>query len=118
MSALKAFLVIFWLVLAVYTGIVIADHGANLFPQFFGDMMAVDWAGQFNLDFVGFLVLSASWTAWRHEFSGAGLGLAVVAFFGGMGYLCIYLMVLLTQTGGDLVRVLLGDGRAAALRAS
>jgi hypothetical protein len=42
-------------VLAVYTAVVIANHGWNLFPVFFGDMAAMGWAGQFNLDFMGFL---------------------------------------------------------------
>ena len=31
------------------------------------------WFGQFNLDFMGFLILSAIWVAWRNQFSAAGL---------------------------------------------
>ena len=99
-------------VITVYTAIVIANHGLNLFPAFFGDMAAMGWAGQFNLDFMFMLALSALWTAWRNSFSASGLGLAVVAFFGGTPFLCIYLLYLLARTGGDLRRVLLGDARA------
>jgi len=99
-------------VITVYTAIVIANHGLNLFPAFFGDMAAMGWAGQFNLDFMFMLALSALWTAWRNGFSAGGLGLAVVAFFGGTPFLTIYLLYLLARTGGDMRRVLLGDARA------
>ena len=100
-------------VLAVYTAVVIANHGWNLFPVFFGDMAAMGWAGQFNLDFMGFLMLSALWTAWRNAFSGMGLLLAVVAFFGGMGFLSIYLLILSFGVR-DVGELLLGNGPRAA----
>ena len=45
------------------------------------------WPGQFNFDFFGFLILSATWTAWRNQFSAPGLGLALVALFGGIPFL-------------------------------
>lgn len=35
-----------------------ASHAWNLFPVFFGDIAAMTWAGQFNADFTGFLLLS------------------------------------------------------------
>ena len=31
------------------------------------------WPGQFNFDFFGFLILSATWTAWRNQFSALGV---------------------------------------------
>jgi len=40
--------------LAVYTGIVIAGHGWNLLPVFFGDMGTMAWPGQFNTGFLAF----------------------------------------------------------------
>ncbi|MEL7466785.1 MAG: hypothetical protein AAFN79_22110 [Pseudomonadota bacterium] len=66
------------------------------------------WQGQFNLDFMTFLMLSALWTAWRNGFSGGGFGLGALAFFFGMPFLCIYLLVLLSRENGDMRRVLLG----------
>ncbi len=60
------------------------------------------WPGQFNLDFMGFLALSAIWVAWRHQFSAGGLGLAVLAFFGGMLFLSIYLLIHTSRAGGDI----------------
>ena len=112
MTLFRLFLVAALGVITVYTAVVVANHGLNLFPAFFGDMAAMGWAGQFNLDFMFMLALSALWTAWRNGFSAGGLGLAVVAFFGGMPFLCTYLLYLLSRTGGDLRRVLLGDVRA------
>lgn len=114
MTLLRLFLVVFLVVLSVYTAIVIANHGLNLFAVFFGDMMALNWAGQFNLDFTGFLFLSAFWVSWRHHYSAAGLGLAVVAFFGGMGFLTVYLLYWSIKVEGDMKRLLLGEQRAAA----
>ncbi|MCA6231790.1 MAG: hypothetical protein IM644_05830 [Phenylobacterium sp.] len=112
MTLFRIFLVAALGVITVYTAVVVANHGLNLFPAFFGDMARMGWAGQFNLDFMFMLALSALWTAWRNGFSAGGLGLAVVAFFGGMPFLCIYLLYLLSRTGGDMRRVLLGDARA------
>ena len=107
MLILRIFLVIHLAVLTGYTLVVIQSHGMNLLPVFFGDMAAMAWPGQFNLDFMGFLVLSALWTAWRNGFSALGLVLAVVAFFGGMAFLSIYLLIL--SLGTDNIRdILLG----------
>ena len=107
MLILRIFLVIHLAVLTGYTLVVIQSHGMNLLPVFFGDMAAMAWPGQFYLDFLGFLVLSALWTAWRNGFSALGLALAVVAFFGGMAFLSIYLLIL--SLGTDNIRdILLG----------
>jgi hypothetical protein len=107
MLILRIFLVIHLAVLGAYTLIVIQNHGMNLLPVFFGDMAAMAWPGQFNLDFMGFLILSALWTAWRNGFSAIGIILAVVAFFGGMAFLSIYLLIL--SLGTDNIRdILLG----------
>lgn len=114
MFLLRIVLVGFLVVLTAYTAIVIANHGWNLLAVFFGDMQAVDWAGQFNLDFMGFLLLSAIWTAWRHHFSALGLALAVLAFFGGMMFLTVYLLIASYQVRGDVGALLLGVRRAAA----
>ena len=112
MLPLRLFLALFLAVLTIYTGAVIADHGWNLFAVFFGDIARVGWPGQFNLDFLGFLCLSAAWVAWRHRFSAGGLALAVLAFFGGMEFLCVYLLVQIGRTGGNPRALLLGPSRA------
>jgi hypothetical protein len=108
MLVLRIFLIVYLAVLAVYTAIVIGNHGWILLPVFFGDMAAMGWPGQFNLDFMGFLALSALWTAWRNNFSALGLLLAVVALFGGMMFLSIYLLIL-SLNARDVREILLGS---------
>ncbi|MEO0981306.1 MAG: hypothetical protein AAFX03_01490 [Pseudomonadota bacterium] len=114
MLAFRLLLIAMLAILIGYTAVVIAEHGANLFPIFFGDIVKMGWAGQFNVDFSGFLILSALWTAWRYQYAPAGLGLAVLAFFGGILFQGIHLLWLSFKTGGDMKRILLGDARAAA----
>ena len=113
MTALRVFLVAMWAAISGYTAIVVAHHGMGLFPVFFGDMAKMDWPGQFNLDFMCMLALSALWVAWRHHFSGGGLGLAVLAFFGGASFLSVYLLIISLQAQGDVREMLLGVERAS-----
>jgi hypothetical protein len=109
MTFFRGFLIAVFAAILIYTAITVSNHGLNLLPVFFGDMKEMAWPGQFNFDFMMFLALSALWTAWRNKFSPKGLGLAVLAFFGGMFFLSAYLFVLTIKTKGDLVRVMIGD---------
>jgi hypothetical protein len=115
MNAFRALLALLLVTVVVYTVPVVAEHGLlSLLPTFFGDMVKMGWPGQFNLDFLGFLTLAAVWTAWRNHFSGAGLALALVAFFGGIPFLTSYLLFLSFRSGGDVKVMLLGEQRARA----
>lgn len=109
MTAFRIFLAIVFLSIVAYTAVTISNHGLNLLPVFFGDMKAMAWPGQFNFDFMTFLALSALWTAWRNQFSAKGLGLAVLAFFGGMLFLSAYLFILTFKANGSVVQVMIGD---------
>ena len=113
MLGFRILLVLMLLVLIAYTGVVIASHGWNLFPVFFEDMTAMTWPGQFNTDFMGFLILSGLWTAWRHHFSPLGLLLGLIAVFGGIIFLTIYLLVVSGGAKGNAKVLLLGPRRAA-----
>ena len=113
MTLFRLFLATCLVAIAAYTVVTVANHGFNLLPVFFGDMAEMGWPGQFNLDFMCFLALSALWVAWRHQFSASGLALAVVAFFGGMLFLSIYLLIQTGRVRGDMKVLLLGEGRAA-----
>jgi hypothetical protein len=112
MTLFRLFLAICLIAIVAYTSATIANHGWNLLPVFFGDMAKMGWAGQFNLDFMTMLALSAIWVAWRHQFSAGGLALSVLAFFGGMMFLSIYLLVHSHRTRGDVKVLLLGEARA------
>lgn len=111
MKAFRVFLGVLLLSLLLYTGLVIRNHGLGLFPVFFGDIRAMAWPGQFNLDFTFMLSLSALWVGWRHRFSPAGLALSLLALVGGSLFLTIYLLVLSWRTQGDLPLILLGRAR-------
>jgi len=111
MTAFRMLLIILFTVLITYTGIVIANHGMSLLNIFFGDMAAMGWAGQFNLDFMFMLIISALWVAWRHQFSGVGIFLSLLALLGGSLFLTTYLLILSWQTNGDVKQVLLGKSR-------
>lgn len=114
MPAFRLLLMSLWLMLAIYTAFVVAQYGLGLLPIFFGDITAMRWPGQFNLDFLCLLVLSALWTAWRNHFSAMGLVLATLAFVGGAGFLLAYLLVLSFQVKGDIRAVLIGSRRSRA----
>ena len=84
MAAFRVLLVVLFSCMFVYTAIVVANHGFGLLGVFFGDIIAMGWPGQFNVDFSSYLTLSALWLAWRHHFSPAGIALAIAGFFGGL----------------------------------
>lgn len=113
MSALKSISVTFLAIITIYTIIAISSDGFDLITPFVGDIIAMGWSGQFNLDFMMYLILSALWVAWRHDFSGAGIALAAVASVGGMLFFGIYLLVQIGRADGDIERLLLGERRAA-----
>ena len=113
MTAFRTLLMILLIAVVIYTIPVVIDEGlSQLLPTFFGDILAMTWPGQFNFDFFGFLILSATWTAWRNQFSASGLGLALVALFGGIPFLTTYLLYLSYQTEGDIRVMLLGEGKS------
>ena len=96
----------------IYTGVTIHAHGWDLLSIFFGDMATMTWPGQFNFDFFTFLLLSGLWTAWRNNFTLGGLALGLIAVFGGMLFLSIYLIILSYRHRGNISEMMLGAERA------
>jgi hypothetical protein len=93
MKAFRISLVIAFSTLFLYTVLVGYHQGWNLIPVFFKDILSISWAGQFNLDFSFYLLLSSLWIAWRHRFSGKGFFWASLAVIGGMLVLSMYLLI-------------------------
>jgi hypothetical protein len=112
MGAFRILLVILFSCIAGYTTVVVANHGFGLLGVFFGDIASFGWPGQFNVDFLSFLTLSALWLAWRHHFSPAGLLLGVLGFLGGGLVLSAYLLWASIAADGDVRELLLGRSRA------
>lgn len=113
MVLFRLFLIACLAVIVPYTAVTIVNHGWGLLAIYFGDIAAMGWPGQFNLDFLCFLLLSGLWMAWRGGFRLADLALGVVAVFGGMPFLAAYLLTVLARHKGDMRIVLLGRDRAA-----
>ena len=112
MTAFRILLAVLLLWVVGYTLTVLTEHGLGpLFPTFFGDMAKLDWPGQFNADFFGFLLLSGVWVAWRNHFSPLGLALGVVAVLGGIPFLTAYLLIMSFKVNGDMKTLLMGTGR-------
>jgi len=112
MIAFRFLLVIVIIGIVSITGIVGLNHGWNLLPIFFGDMIALNWPGQFNFDFMCFLMLSGLWLAWRHHFSPSGIFLGILGFFGGIMLLAPYLLYVSFKSNGNMKILLLGEFRA------
>lgn len=112
MGAFRILLAVFIVAILTFTSVVISNHGWNLLPIFFGDIGAMTWPGQFNFDFLCFLILSGLWLAWRHHFSVGGLVLGVFGFFGGIMFLAPYLLVASFRSDGDMKILFLGKDRA------
>jgi len=108
MTAFRILTVGLFACLVIYTGIVAANHGLGLFGVFFGDLAAFNWPGQFNLDFLCYLLLGALWIGWRHGFSPKGSALAIIGIFGGGIFLFGYLFWATFAARGDVRTLLLG----------
>ncbi len=111
MKAFRILLAVMCIYMVGYTAITIFNHGWNLFPIFFGEMAAMTWSGQFNLDFMSFLILSALWVAWRSNYSPFGIALGVVSLFGGIMFLAPYLLYSSFQSKGDMKEFFASRGR-------
>lgn len=114
MPVFRFFLATLFLALSAYTLVVGWAHGWNLIPFFFAEIQAMTWQGQFNFDFMGFLLLSATWCVWRHQFSPLGWAFAILGATGGILFLSVYLLVLSYTTKGDIKAMMLGPCRANA----
>lgn len=106
---------IFRLVLIAMTALIILftitavmKGGFDLFTPFFGPIVAMNWQGQFNIDFATYLVLSGIWIAWRSGFSRSGTALGILAPPLGILFFAPYLIHLIGKSNGDPRKLLLG----------
>ena len=109
MKLLKLIFVFQLIGITAYTLYVSVHEGWILVDVFFGDLVALNWSGQFNFDFLNYLILSAIWIAWRHQFSLSGLIFAVLASVLGILFFAPYLLYQSMKCNGDPKKLLLGD---------
>lgn len=111
MNSFRLLLIAIIATVGVYTVNVVANHGWDLLPIFYGDIAKMGWPGQFNMDFHAFLILGSAWLIWRHHFSPLALLFGLCIFAGGAPFLCSYLLVASFQAKGDVKELLLGKQR-------
>ena len=96
MTAFRLLMVAVIVAVGAYTVPVLIDHGLTLYGIFFGDIAAMGWPGQFNVDFLAMLVMSAVYVGWREGavdgHVGRGLVLGLLAFNLGAPFLAGYLL--------------------------
>ncbi len=85
------------------------NHGWNLFPVFFRDMMEMNWAGQFNLDFSFFLIFTGLWIAWHNQFTFKGIAFCLFTLIGGIPFVCAYLFILSLRENSSIKEILIGN---------
>ena len=107
MRVLTVFLSLALIGVSVYTLLTVTQHGWNFMQVFLTDLFCLTWRGQFNLDFMTYLMLSALWVAWRGGFSAGAIGLALGASVLGMPYLAAYILIQMRKVD-SLEELLLG----------
>ena len=108
MPLLKGFLLLSTVLIYLVTGLAVAEMGLNWPAVFFGDIAALDWRAQFNVDFLVHLVLLATWIWWREGSTVRGFVFGFLSIFMGGMFGFPYLLLAILGAKGDPVRVLLG----------
>lgn len=108
MTLFRYVLIAMTILILVFTATAIAEGGIDLITPFLAPILALNWQGQFNIDFACYLALSGIWLAWRGGFSIGSIALGVLAPSLGTIFLAPYLLYLIGKTGGDPRRILLG----------
>lgn len=108
MKWLRLFLLLELIALTVYTVWVVQVHGWSFLPYFLDNLTAVNWSGQFNLDFLMVLSLLGIWVSWRHGHSPFGLLFGLCTATGGVMFLFTYLLLEIARCKGDVRALLLG----------
>ncbi|MEL7345427.1 MAG: hypothetical protein AAFN59_11320 [Pseudomonadota bacterium] len=108
MASLRILLLAMLIAILAFTFAAVTNEGINLVPQFFNPILARTWQGQFNVDFVSYLVLSGVWMAWRGGFTRASIALGLLAPPFGILFFAPYLIYLIGKTGADPKKLLLG----------
>ena len=110
MNAFRVLLVASFAAIFIYTLMVFSNADLGLVSQAMTDLKAKNWAGQFDLDFMIYILFVALWLLWRHEFKPVGW-LMVLGSFGGSLFMAPYLLFASLKAKGDVKEILIGSGR-------
>ena len=94
--------------LLLYTMVAMQNDGFNFLQRAQEFVLSMQWMGQFALDFQCYLTLSALWIAWRNQYTGQSIVLAISGMVLGIIIFAPYLLYLLYKENGDVAAVLVG----------
>ena len=109
MNSLKALLLLSTVGIYVVTALAISSGGWNWPAVYFGDVAALSWRSQFNVDFLVHLALLASWIFWREGSNLRGFAFGFLSVFLGGMFGFPYILSAVYRAKGDPRRVLLGS---------
>jgi len=107
MKLFRLVLVVMFVAMLIFTVRVIGVQGIN----FVNYAVLTGWQGQFNYDFVCFIVLVSIWIMWRHNFSIKGIVLGLITPFGGILYLAPYLFIISILAKDNSVEFFIGKNK-------
>ena len=108
MTALRLFLILSWIAIALVTAHAIVALGVGGFVETVLQDVRHPWRLQLYLDFELHLLLFAGWIAWRERSLPAGLVCAAATMLLGALFTLPYLLVATRTAGSDPRRLLLG----------
>lgn len=108
MAFFRTALIAMLLLIIVLTIAAVAEGGLDLITPFIQPILALTWQGQFNFDFMCYLILSGIWMAWRGGFSRGSIALGLLAPPLGILFFAPYLVHQISKSEGDARRLLLG----------
>ena len=114
MATLRIFLIVATVAIYLMTAVAIGSHGINWPAVAIGDLRALDWRSQFDLDFILYLLLFAGWVAWREGGTARGYAFGVVSVVMGGMFGFPYLLWAIHRAQGDPRQVFLGSRAQAA----
>lgn len=107
MTIFRASMAASWVLIMGVTIYVVAVHGINWPVVYFGDLFALNWRSQFNLDLLIHLALFYSWVYWREESKTKGMVYGFLTLMGGM-FSFAYLLYASYAAKGNVKKFLLG----------
>jgi hypothetical protein len=91
------------------TYVVTASHGFNWPAMAIGDIFALNWRSQFNVDFIVHLLLLATWISWREGFTAKGFVFGFLSIVMGGMFGFPYILYATYVAKGDPKALLLGS---------
>ena len=108
MTKLRIFLATSTVLIYAVTVIASVKDGVNWPAVAINDLMALNWRSQFDTDFLVYLLLGATWIAWREGGTTKGYLFGFLSVFLGGMFSFPYLLISSYQAGGDPRGILLG----------